>query len=229
MGIFSFVRNFTIGKPDPGEIALQWYWFEFLFWQNNFYTAGEFNLPMTDEDFEMTDRVNHTIKKKSPDIAHLFPSRDRFLRNKHIPARGDGALFHVFYTANPDHEIQLDIALTIHMGHHLKANMNFIDRVAQQAGMRVTSEAMLLSQFKASDHFVLFANPFTYYRLQTEAHSHDLLSYKMLGKREQIREGLFEYMCTRDLQAATHRVSAGEAAFLMPRGMYYTLEACVSS
>ncbi len=64
MGLFKFVRNFTVGKPDPSTIALQWYWFEWFHFQRHFFDAGAFTLPMTDEDFgfNIVDRSGLTAR-----------------------------------------------------------------------------------------------------------------------------------------------------------------------
>ena len=88
----------------------------------------------------------------------------------------------------------------------------------------MASSDALLSQFKPSEHAVVFENPFSYYHHLSDAMAKDLLGYKVPGRREQIRQGLFDYMCTKDVDDAAKRVASGEAAYLVSHEAYHTME-----
>ncbi len=230
MGLISFGRNFSMGKPDPAQLALQWYWFEEALWHQHFLDQvgvglPDFDMPFGDEDLEMTTRINEGFKRALPQYSHLIPNRNALLRSKKVVNWG-GGMYRNIYTANPDVNPSLDVAIHIYISNSIEGIASFLDVTSARFGRPVSDSHLFMSQFKNREHAYLSGMPLKYFRLQADAYGANL-AYKVPGKREEIRMGFFDYLCTKNPDIACRRLDSGENGFIIPNEIYNCLEGTI--
>lgn len=226
MGLKSFFLGY--GKPDEFKLASQWYWFEFFYWLDRFYDRGAFTLSMTDEDIEMTDRLNRGLAKRYPKEFGGLPERARFVRSKEVPNHPSAMevppIYAPCFTANPD-DPRIYVPLMIHFKADVETQDRILTRIGNEMGPRVSSPDLLGSHFKAGKTAFLFDDALVrYYRLQSESFGRDDLSFKARGRREEIRRGLFGYLATTDVNIALNRLGKGETGTVIDWTTYSMLE-----